>query len=128
ICLLSYDLFETPDILDSAESLLAQARAAVDPHHNQMLDAAFTLTEARLLARLALRTGIGGDLEPALEAMALIDRAVEKYDQLVRQSGATRDKIEAAGARIERCDLLALVGIDRKDSRLLKAVIKELGA
>lgn len=128
ICLLSYDLFETPDLLDSAESLLAQARAAVDPHHNHSLDAAFTLTEARLLARLALREGVGGDLEPALEAMAQIDRAVEKYDHLVRQSGATKDKIEAANARIERCDLLALVGIDRKDSRLLKAVIKELSA
>ncbi|MFT4089250.1 MAG: hypothetical protein QM645_00865 [Asticcacaulis sp.] len=128
ICLLSYDLFETADLLGSAESLLAQARAAVDPNHHHALDAAFTLTEARLIARLALRKGMGSDLDPALEAMAHIDRAVEKYDHLVRISGATRDKIEAANARIERCDLLALVGIDRQDSRLLKAVIKELEA
>jgi len=128
ICLLSYDLFETATLLDSAESLLAQARAAVDPHHSPILDAAFTLTESRLLIRLALRKGLTPDLEPALEAMAHIDRAIEKYDQLVRQSGATRDKIDAANARLERCDLLALVGIERSDSRLLKAVTKELRA
>lgn len=128
ICLLSYDLFETAELVDSAGNLLAQARAGVDPALTPGLDAAFSLSEARLMTRRARREGTGAELEPALEAMARIDRAVEKYDHLVRRSGGVHHRIEAAHARIERGDLLSLVGLDRQDSRLLAAVVTELKA
>jgi hypothetical protein len=126
ICLLGYDLFETAELLVSAETLVATGRGAIGG--DAPLLAAFTLTEGRLAARLAVRHGIGEDLEPALVAMAHIDRAIERFDALVRQTKAAKDKISAADARLERADLLMLVGLDRHDSRLMTAVINDLTA
>ncbi|MFT3997912.1 MAG: hypothetical protein QM667_10945 [Asticcacaulis sp.] len=127
ICLMGYDLFETAELLDSAESLIATGRAS-SLEAEPALMAAFTLTEGRLAARLAVRSGISEDIEPALLAMAHLDRAIERFDALVRHSKAAKDKIHAADARIERADLLMLVGLDRHDSRLMSAVIRDLSA
>lgn len=126
ICLLGYDLFETVELLTSAETLVATGRSAVEADAHLM--AAYTLAEGRLAARLAVRQGVGEDLEPALLAMAHIDRAIERFDGLVRQTKAAKDKIHAADARLERADLLMLVGLDRHDSRLMSAVIRDLSA
>ena len=125
-CLLSVDLFETYDLLKSAEDLLAGGRAAVQD--DEALRARFNRVEGQLAARYAAKDGIGGDLELALLAMSHIDRAIERADQRVRQTGAASDKIDAAQARFERGDLLMLVGVDRCDSSLMLAVIKDFEA
>ncbi len=125
-CILSTDLFETGGLLASAETLLAEGRAAIQG--DEALRARFNRVEARLAARLATRAGIGGDLELALLAMSHIDRAIERADQQVKLSAAASDKIEAAHARFERGDLLMLVGLDRCDSSLMTAVIKDFTA
>jgi tetratricopeptide (TPR) repeat protein len=128
-CLTGADLFETAELLTSAEGLLAEGRVAMagispaDP----VLNARLSLVEGMLGARLALREGVG-ELDAALNAMAHIDRAVEKFDKQVRLTKTNRDKIWAAQARLERADLLMAVGIDRQDSSLLGAVIKDLEA
>ncbi len=124
-CILGVDLFETWDLLTSAESLLAGGRAAITD--DEPLKARFANIEARLAARLATRKGVS-DLEPALHAMARIDRAIERADQRVKQTGAARDKIEAASARFERGDLLMTVGLDRGDATLMSAVITDFTA
>ncbi|MDC7683697.1 hypothetical protein PQU92_10440 [Asticcacaulis sp. BYS171W] len=126
ICVLGYDLFETAELLKSAETLLATGRAALDSEPG--LIAAYTLAEGRLAARLAVRSGVGEELEPALLAMAHLDRAIERFDAQVRLTKTASDKIHAADARIERADLLVLVGLDRGDSRLMGAVIRDLSA
>ncbi|ESQ73679.1 hypothetical protein [Asticcacaulis sp. AC402] len=125
-CILGVDLFETRELLSSAEDLLAGGRAAIQ--NDEALRARFNRVEARLAARLAIRQGISGDLELALLAMSHIDRAIERADQQVRQTGAAGDKIAAAQARFERGDLLMLVGTDRCDSSLMTAVIKDFEA
>lgn len=125
-CILGTDLFETRELLSSAEDLLAGGRAAIQD--DDALRARFNRVEAQLAARLAVKQGIGGDLELALLAMSHIDRAVERADQRVRQTGTAADKIEAAHARFERGDLLMVVGLDRCDSSLLTAVIKDFEA
>jgi hypothetical protein len=124
-CILGSDLFETTELLDSAENLLAGGRAAV--HDDDILRARYAQAEAKLAARLALKAGVA-DLDPAMNAMARIDRAVEKADERVRQTGAARDKIEAANARFERGDLLMVVGLDRSDASLMAAVVKDFEA
>lgn len=125
ICILGHDLFETGDLLSSADTLLSSGRAALD--NEPALLAAYTLAEGRLAARLAVRAGVD-DLDPALAAMAHIDRAVERYDALVKIHKAAKDKISAADARMERADLLVMVGLDRHDSRLMAAVIRDLSS
>ncbi|MDI7775400.1 hypothetical protein [Asticcacaulis sp. EMRT-3] len=125
-CLLSHDLFETGDLLSSAEDLLANGRPAVQD--DETLRARYNSAEAQLAARLALTQGVGGDLELALLAMSHIDRAVERADQLVQKCHASADKIEAAQARFERADLLMKVGLDRSDSSLMTAVIRDFEA
>ena len=125
-CILSADLFDNPSLLTSAETLLAEGRSAVQD--DESLRARFNRVEARLAARLATRAGVGGDLELALLAMSHIDRAIERADRQAQASGAASDKIEAAQARFERGDLLMLVGLDRSDSALLTAVIKDFQA
>ncbi len=124
-CILGVELFETWDLLDSAESLLAGGRAALQG--DEPLKARFAAVEARLAARIATRKGVS-DLDPALHAMARIDRAIEVADGRVKVTGAARDKIDAAHARFERGDLLMLVGFDRDDPALMKAVITDFDA
>ncbi len=124
-CILSSDLFETGGLLSSAETLLSEGRAAIQD--DEGLRARFNRAEAKLAARLATRKGIE-DLELALLAMSHIDRAIERADRLVRATAAASDKIEAAHARFERGDLLMLVGLDRCDSSLMTAVIKDFEA
>ena len=125
-CLLGNDLFETHDLLASAETLLAEGRAA--SQGDEVLRARFNRVEAGLAARLAVRQGIGGDLELALLAMSHIDRAIERADRQARATSQASDRIAAAQARFERGDLLMLVGTDRCDSSLLTAVIKDFTA
>lgn len=125
-CILGVDLFETRDLLSSAEDLLAAGRLAIQD--DEALRARYNRIEAKLAARLAAIQGISGELDPALLAMAHIDRAIERADQRVKRSGTAADKIEAAEARFERCDLLMMVGIDRCDSSLMTAVIKDFDA
>ena len=122
-CILSVELFETWELLASAEKLLAEGRVvAADDEATRIR---FNRAEAMLAARLAVRQGIAEDLEPALLAMSHIDRAIERADQQVRKTHAARDKIDAAQARFERGDLLMLVGLDRADASLMAAVIKD---
>jgi len=125
-CLMGVDLFETHELLKSAESLLAGGRPVVQD--DEALRARFNRVEAQLATRLAVRHGISGDLELALTAMAHIDRSIERADARVRQTGSTQDRIEAAQARFERADLLMLIGADRCDSSLMMAVIKDFEA
>ena len=125
-CILSVDLFETWELLVSAEKLLAEGRAVVAD--DEALRSRFNRAEAMLAARLAMRQGIAEDLEPALLAMSHIDRAIERADQQVRKTHAARDRIDAAQARFERGDLLMLVGLDRSDASLMAAVIKDFQA
>jgi tetratricopeptide (TPR) repeat protein len=125
-CILSADLFETWELLSSAEELLAGGRAAVQD--NEALRARFNRAEAQLAARLAMKQGIEGDLELALLAMSHIDRAVDRADKRVQHTHAAADKIEAAQARFERADLLMRVGLDRCDPSLMAAVIKDFEA
>ena len=128
-CIMSHDLFDTPGLLGSAETLLSEGRAAIQ--NDEALRARFNRVEARLAARLATRsgaTGKDGDLEPAMLAMAHIDRAIERADQRVRATGSALDRIEAAQARFERGDLLVMIGLDRCDSSLMTAVIKDFEA
>lgn len=125
-CILSADLFETHELLSSAEDLLAGGRAAIQD--DEALRARFNRVEAQLAARLAVKQGVGEDLELALLAMSHIDRAVERADKRVQHSHATCDKIDAAQARFERGDLLMMVGLDRCDSSLMLAVIKDFEA
>ncbi len=125
-CILGVDLFETWELLASAEKLLAEGRiAAAD---DEALRIRYNRAEAMLAARLAVRQGIAEDLEPALLAMSHIDRAIERADQQVRKTHAAREKIDAAQARFERGDLLMLVGLDRSDASLMSAVIKDFDA
>ena len=125
-CILSADLYETHDLLASAEDLLAGGRAAIQD--DESLRARFNRVEAQLAARLAVKQGIGEDLELALLAMSHIDRSVERADKRVQHTHAAADKIEAAQARFERADLLTLVGQDRCDPSLMAAVIKDFEA
>ncbi|HEX7799727.1 MAG TPA: hypothetical protein VF402_05215 [Asticcacaulis sp.] len=125
-CLLSHDLFETGDLLSSAEDLLATGRAATPG--DESLRARYNRAEAQLAMRLAVRQGVGEDLELAMLAMSHIDRAVERADQRVLKTHAGADKIEAALARLMRADLLMLVGMDRGDASLMAAVIKDFEA
>ena len=125
-CILGIDLFETWELLASAEKLLAEGRiVAAD---DEALRVRFNRAEAMLAARLALRQGIADDLEPALLAMSHIDRAIERADRQVRKTHSARDKIDAAQARFERGDLLMMVGLDRSDASLMAAVIKDFQA
>ncbi len=124
-CILGVELFETYELLESAESLLSGGRAAIQD--DEPLKARFTQVEARLAARLATRKGVS-DLDPALHAMSRIDRAIERADQRVQLTGAARDRLDAAQARFERGDLLMMVGLDRSDASLLAAVIKDFEA
>ena len=125
-CILGVDLFETWELLASAEKLLAEGRiVAAD---DEALRTRFNRAEAMLAARLAVRQGVAEDLEPALLAMSHIDRAIERADVQVRKTQAARDKIDAAQARFERGDLLMLVGLDRSDASLMAAVIKDFEA
>ena len=125
-CILSVDLFETWELMASAEKLLAEGRVVAAD--DEALRVRFNRAEAMLAARLALRQGIADDLEPALLAMSHIDRAIERADQQVRKTHSARDKIDAAQARFERGDLLMLVGLDRSDASLMAAVIKDFQA
>ncbi len=125
-CILGADLFETYELLTSAEDLLAGGRVAIQ--EDEALRARFNRVEAQLAARLAVCHGVGSDLELALLAMSHIDRAIERADARVRQSGTSADKIDAAQARFERGDLLMLIGVDRGDSGLLNAVIADFEA
>jgi tetratricopeptide (TPR) repeat protein len=125
-CILGNDLFDTSSLLTSAETLIAEARSALD--HQPELKFIYCHVEARLAARLAVLKGIGEDLEPALAAMALIDRVVEMSDQRVQQTKAALDKVNSAHARLERADLLMHVGIDRADASIMQAVITDLEA
>ncbi|MFT4074289.1 MAG: hypothetical protein QM647_02075 [Asticcacaulis sp.] len=125
-CLVSADLFETWELLTSAEELLAGGRAAIQD--DEALRARFNRVEAQLAARLAVKQGIEGDLELALLAMSHIDRAVDRADKRVQHTHAAADKIEAAQARYERADLLMMVGLDRCDPSLMAAVIKDFEA
>jgi tetratricopeptide (TPR) repeat protein len=125
-CILGVDLFETWDLLASAERLLAEGRVVAAD--DEALRTRFNRAEAMLAARLAVRQGVAEDLEPALLAMSHIDRAIERADQQVRKTQAARDKIDAAQARFERGDLLMLVGLDRSDASLMAAVIKDFQA
>ncbi|MDV6331893.1 hypothetical protein [Asticcacaulis sp. 201] len=125
-CILSYDLFETAELLPSAEDLLAGGRAAIQD--DEALRARFNRVESQLAARLAVKQGISEDLELAMLAMSHIDRAVERADKRVQRSHSNADKIEAAQARFERGDLLMMVGLDRCDSTLMLAVIKDFQA
>lgn len=125
-CLLSHDLFETGDLLSSAEDLLATGRAAVQ--EDDALRARYNRAEAQLAMRLAVRQGIGEDLELAMLAMSHIDRAVERADQRVIRTHASADKIEAALARLDRADLLMMVGVDRGDASLMTAVVRDFEA
>lgn len=125
-CLLSCDLFETWDLMPTAEKLLAEGRVVAAD--DEALRARFNRAEAMLAARLAVRQGIAEDLEPALLAMSHIDRSIERADQQVRKTHAARDRIDAAQARFERGDLLMLVGLDRADATLMAAVIKDFQA
>jgi hypothetical protein len=125
-CILGADLFDTAELLTSAESLIAEARSALE--YAPDLKFAFCQVESCLAARLAVRKGIGEDLEPALSAMALIDRVVEMSDQRVRTSKSALDKVHSAQARLERADLLMHVGIDRADASIMQAVIADLEA
>ena len=93
-CILSADLYETHDLLTSAEELLAGGRAAIQD--DEAIRARFNRVEAQLAARLAVKQGVGEDLELALLAMSHIDRAVERADRRVQQTHAAADKIEAA--------------------------------
>ncbi len=125
-CILGVDLFETWELMASAEKLLAEGRiVAAD---DEALRVRYNRVEAMLAARLALRQGIADDLEPALLAMSHIDRAIERADAQVRKTHSARDKIDAAQARFERGDLLMLVGLDRSDVSLMAAVIKDFQA
>jgi len=125
-CLLSHDLFEAGDLLASAEDLLATGRTAVQD--DEALRARFNRAEAQLAMRLAVRKGIGEDLDMALLAMAHMDRAIERADQRVLKTRASAERIEAALSRFDRADLLMLVGLDRGDGSLMAAVIKDLEA
>ncbi|MGZ6042546.1 MAG: hypothetical protein ACXWKW_10180 [Asticcacaulis sp.] len=125
-CILSCDLFETWELLSSAEKLLAEGRVVAA--QDEALRARFNRAEAMLAARIAVRQGIADDLEPALLAMSHIDRAVERADVQMRRTGAARDRIDAAQARFERGDLLMLVGLDRSDLTLMDAVIRDFEA
>ncbi len=128
-CLMGHDLFDTASLLGSAETLLSEGRAAIQ--NDEGLRARFNRIEAKLAARLATRPFAGGrdgDLEPAMLAMAHVDRAIERADRQVRASGAASDRIEAAQARFERGDLLMMIGLDRCDSSLMTAVIKDFEA
>ena len=124
-CILGSELFETHELLESAESLLSGGRAAVAD--DEVLKARFAAVEARLAARLAARKG-AQDLDPALHAMSRIDRAIDRADQRVRQTNAARDKLDAAHARFDRGDLLMMVGLDRADPTLMAAVITDFEA
>jgi hypothetical protein len=124
-CILGSELFETYELLESAESLLAGGKAAL--HEDDALRARYAQAEAKLLARLAFKAGVT-DLDPALHAMSRIDRAVEKADQRAQKTLSARDKIEAAQARFERGDLLMKVGLDRSDASLMAAVVKDFDA
>ena len=125
-CILGVDLFETWELLASAERLLAEGRVVVAD--DEALRTRFNRAEAMLAARLAVRQGVAEDLEPALLAMSHIDRAIERADHQVRKTQSARDKIDAAQARFERGDLLMLVGLDRSDASLMAAVIKDFEA
>lgn len=125
-CILSVDLFETWELLASAEKLLAEGRVAAAD--DEALRIRFNRAEGMLAARLAMRQGIADDLEPALLAMSHIDRAIERADQQMRKTGAARDRIDASIARFERADLLMLVGLDRSDASLMDAVMKDFEA
>lgn len=124
-CILGCELFDTAELLDSAETLLSGGKAAIA--NDEALKTRFAQAEARLLARMASRKG-AGDLDPCLHAMSRIDRAIERADERVRQTNAARDKIEAAQARFERGDLLMMVGLDRGDASLMAAVVKDFDA
>lgn len=125
-CILGVDLFESTELLSSAEDLLAGGRAAISG--DEPLRTRFNRVESQLASRLATQKGIGEDLEMALLAMSHIDRAIERADRRVQQTHAAADKIEAAQARFERADLLMKVGLDRCDSSLMTAVIKDFEA
>ncbi len=125
-CILSVDLFESWELLASAEKLLAEGRiVAAD---DEALRIRYNRAEGMLAARLAMRQGIADDLEPALLAMSHIDRAIERADQQMRKTHAARDRIDASVARFERADLLMLVGLDRSDASLMDAVMKDFEA
>lgn len=125
-CLLGHDLFETGDLLASAENLLATGRTAVQD--DEALRARYNRAEAQLATRLAVQQGIGEDLELSMLAMSHIDRAIERADRRVVKTQASADRIEAALSRIERADLLMLIGLDRGDASLMAAVIKDFEA
>jgi len=125
-CILSVDLFESYELLSVTEDLLAGGRAAIS--NDEPLRARFNRVESQLASRLATQNGMGDDLELALLAMSHIDRAIERADVRVQQTHAAADKIEAALARFERADLLMKVGMDRCDSSLMNAVIKDFQA
>lgn len=125
-CLLGHDLFETGDLLTSAEDLLASARMAVQDE--EPLRARFNRAEAQLAMRMAVRKGVSDDLDMAMLAMAHIDRAIERADQRVHKTHGSAERIEAALSRIDRADLLMLIGQDRGDASLMTAVIRDFEA
>lgn len=125
-CLMTLDLYNTGDLMKSAEKLIDECRPAI--HSDVALKIRFHQVEAKFMARKAMREGIDDDLDLALEAMARIDRAVEAADARAKESLSVRHKLDAAKIRFERADLLMMVAEDRGEIAIFDAVIKEFEA
>lgn len=124
-CITGRDLFNTDDLMVSAQSLLDEGQGVV--HGDGRVSHLHLQAQARIASRLALKEGVC-DLEPIMNAMASIDRSIASLDQQVIQTKTAMDKIKASQMRLERADILLLVGLDRDDCSVIKAVITDLQA
>ena len=121
---LSYDLFETMELLENAEALLGQCLSLTDPSDSIQLQ--LLQLEAQIAGRKAYRQAF--DLDDAMKAMARIDRWVKACDERVLMNKGTCDKLRACWARLERAERLMAIARVRSDSAIFRAVSKEMEA
>jgi tetratricopeptide (TPR) repeat protein len=120
-CLYTLDLYNSIDLMTSAEKLIEQCRPATSSH--TYLAQPLQAVEAMLLSKRAARSAIDGDLEIALKAMSHIDRAIAAADQAVKRQNTSSNRLMAAHIRFERADILTLVALNRGDSAIFSAII-----
>jgi hypothetical protein len=118
--LVGADLFGDPDLLEAARRRLAAAAAF---EGDALTEARVQAAWARLASREALKNS---DYDRALEAAALFDQAVHALDALANAPTTRFVRLEAAGTRAERAELLAAFGQSRRESRLLEGAVVDL--
>lgn len=124
-CLLTLELYHSAQLIGVTRDLLKTC--TLPAQKDETLSCLYALCDARLATQEARLKGFD-DLDPALEAMALIDKAVNLSDSALKKIITPSRKHTNALARFERADLLLDIAQNRSDQTIPQAIITEFEA